>query len=121
MNMKFMQKSLKRQEIKEEIRKIKDDSEWALPNHALIRQSLKPTLLVKSVGYGSIAMAKLEDEKQEKMETNENRFTVESDAQKFLRSIEKGKKKRKKDEDGVEKRADRQKRKKTKTRKTEES
>lgn len=102
MNMKFMQTSLKRQEVKEETRKIKDDSEWTLPNHALIRQSLKPTVLVKSVGYGSIAMAKQEDDKQEKMESNENRFTVDSDAQKFLRSIEKGKRKRKKEYDGVE-------------------
>lgn len=131
--MKFMQKSLNRQEKKDEIRKIKDESEWALPDYVLIRQSLKPTVLIKSVGYGSIAMAKQDDEKQEKMESNENRFTVDSDAQQFLRSIEKDKKKRKKehdgedqkkrnqDGDGEDKKKSKQRRKKMKTASTDDS
>lgn len=74
MNMKFMQKAHnKTEEQKKEtqIKKVKDSSEWILPNRSIVQQKIKPLVLVQTVGYGSIAniMVKknIKDEEEEKM------------------------------------------------------
>lgn len=58
MNMKFMQKAQKSAESQNkenEVKKVKDNSEWALSDRSTIHQKIKPTILVLTVGYGSIA------------------------------------------------------------------
>lgn len=100
MNMKFMQKSLNRTEPKEKVSKVKDTSEWSLPNTSNFRNLLKPTILVKSVGYGSIAQmesAEQEQSEEESTPTKIEKVSKEEEAQKFLKSIEKGKLKRKRE------------------------
>ncbi|SGZ46325.1 CIC11C00000001327 [Sungouiella intermedia] len=73
MNMKFMQKAQERdqkraQEV--EIKKVKDSSEWVLPNRAAVQRNVKSAIKVQSVGYGSIASmtAPQDDSETEKEE-----------------------------------------------------
>lgn len=115
MNMKFMQTALSRAEVKETTTKVKDKSEWFLPNTRNVRNLLKPTIQVKSVGYGSIAQIEsdaLEESEEESTTAEKEKETTEDEAQEFLKSIEKGKKKRKR-EDGDAKKKKKQKKKKT--------
>lgn len=137
MNMKFMQRASvsteTNEDAKESTKTIRDDSEWSLPNNPLIRSSLKRTVQVKSIGYGSINMVQQNDdendedeeeeggknrtkedkktnEKQEKRnltdEVNEikrKKKIAEDKAKAFLRSVEQGTRKRKSKETEEEK------------------
>lgn len=68
MNMKFMQRAHEKSQKKEteaEIKKVKDSSEWVLPNRALIQRNLKNAVKVETVGYGSIASMTSQDNEEE--------------------------------------------------------
>lgn len=56
MNMKFMQKSDEKTPEKDPDtqKKVKDASEWVLPNSHLLKAKAKPISNVKSIGYASI-------------------------------------------------------------------
>lgn len=76
MNMKFMQRAqTKKNEKKNEdaIRKVKDSSEWVLPNKTSLQAKTKPAVQVQTVGYGSIAtlMTKKEEIKEDDKSNNE--------------------------------------------------
>lgn len=58
MNMKFMQRALdkrKEKQKEDELKKVKDASEWLLPQKSSLQMNLKTAPKVKAVGYGSIA------------------------------------------------------------------
>lgn len=68
MNMKFMQRAQEKNLKKEkdaEIKKVKDSSEWVLPNRAAVQRNLKSTVKVQTVGYGSIASMASQDSDEE--------------------------------------------------------
>lgn len=76
MNMKFMQKAQQRDKKKEEevqAKKVKDSSEWVLPNRAAVQKNVKSAVKVQTIGYGSIASmtTNKDDEKIEKDDDNE--------------------------------------------------
>lgn len=116
MNMKFMQKALDRKEKTEEVKKLKDSSEWSLPTTHLIRKSLKPAVKVTTIGYGSINMVQEESEEKPEQEVQKPEKVVskEEEASAFLKSIEKNQKKRKNGEGGEK---NKKKKKKTDTKK----
>lgn len=65
LNMKFMQRALeknKKVEKEKEIKKIRDSSEWVLPNRSSVQKHLKTAVNVQTVGYGSIASLTAESE-----------------------------------------------------------
>lgn len=77
MNMKFMQRAqTKKNEKKNEdaIRKVKDSSEWVLPNKTSLQAKTKPAVQVQTVGYGSIAtlMTKKEEIKEDDKSNDES-------------------------------------------------
>lgn len=70
MNMKFMQKAQDRSKAEEEqaeTKKVKDLSEWLLPSSA-IRPKSKPSVTIRTVGYGSIASLTAKDNDEEQHE-----------------------------------------------------
>lgn len=76
MNMKFMQKAQQRDQKKAEeveAKKVKDSSEWVLPNRAAVQRNIKSAVKVQTIGYGSIASitTSKDDEKIEKDVDNE--------------------------------------------------
>lgn len=97
MNLKFMQRTLGQSDPKEEKKKLNDTSEWSLPNRGAIRNSLKPAVLIKYVGYGSIAMVEAPKQEEQKGVNvkDEKKKPAEEEAQDFLKKI---RKKRKKEE-----------------------
>lgn len=131
MNMKFMQKAQKKAEdLKKDnqVKKVKDTSEWVLPNRSIVQQKIKPAVLVQTVGYGSIAnlMTKKNDEEETKSEKSDKEETEASlkvrttthdvihliltniqdpkkEAEKFLNSIMSKSKKRSKTRDDTKK------------------
>lgn len=111
LNMKFMQKAQAKKDKQAEeevIKKVKDSSEWVLPNKTSVERNLKPAMKVQTVGYGSIASLTRDDVAEKKQpeaelqtETKESRNLSEPDtndkvkdeASKFLKSILKSKEK----------------------------
>lgn len=68
MNMKFMQRAQenkKKVEKEAEQKKVKDSSEWVLPNKLTLQKKLKSAVEVQTVGYGSIASMNSAEEKKE--------------------------------------------------------
>lgn len=79
MNMKFMQKAHQKDQKKAEeveAKKVKDSSEWVLPNRAAVQRNVKNAVKVQTVGYGSIASMT----SQENDEENEEKEDVEQPA-----------------------------------------
>lgn len=118
MNMKFMQKAENRNPAKTEeapVRKVRDSSEWALPNKQELKQKIHPQVKVSTMGYGSIASLKSqqtlessdEEDPESKPESKEPQplaeevaETSKKDAEDFLKSImSKPSKKRKSKQD----------------------
>lgn len=67
MNMKFMQKADNRNPTTQEplaVKKVRDSSEWFLPNRQELRKKLHPTVKVSTMGYGSIANLRSEKEQE---------------------------------------------------------
>lgn len=109
LNMKFMQRALDKTKEKEkeaEVKKIRDASEWILPNRSLVQKNLKAAVRVQAVGYGSIASLTKESDDEEEIEEKPEPEKVEvcdinlydpnvltpkenskDDAKKFLNSI----------------------------------
>lgn len=75
MNMKFMQRAQEKTQKTEkeaEAKKVKDSSEWVLPNRESLQKKLKSAVKVQTVGYGSIAsMTSPDDESDDKEPTPE--------------------------------------------------
>lgn len=72
MNMKFMQNAKdkkKGEEQQPEVKKVKDVSEWLLPNGS-IKHKLKPAVTIRTVGYGSIASLTANEKESESGEEN---------------------------------------------------
>ncbi|QFZ28413.1 putative ATP-dependent permease [Clavispora lusitaniae] len=112
MNMKFMQRAqTKKNEKKNEdaIRKVKDSSEWVLPNKTSLQAKTKPAVQVQTVGYGSIAtlMTKKEEIKEDGKSndevSNESIKDPKKEAEVFLQSIMSETKKRSKKQEGNKK------------------
>ncbi|OVF11053.1 hypothetical protein A9F13_01g05060 [Clavispora lusitaniae] len=110
--MKFMQRAqTKKNEKKNEdaIRKVKDSSEWVLPNKTSLQAKTKPAVQVQTVGYGSIAtlMTKKEeikeDDKSNDESSNESIKDPKKEAEVFLKSIMSETKKRSKKQEGNKK------------------
>lgn len=76
MNMKFMQKAQQRDQKRDEeakAKKVKDSSEWVLPNRAAVQRNVKNAVKVQTVGYGSIAsMTSHDDDENEKKDDDEH-------------------------------------------------
>ncbi|GBL49434.1 hypothetical protein ACI3LY_000032 [Candidozyma auris] len=95
LNMKFMRGSDNKELEKNEpttYKKVKDTSEWYLPNRGQVQQRLKSAVKVKSVGYGSIASMTAEPkEEEDKKEEQAVPKKVEKDpkaqADEFLQDI----------------------------------
>lgn len=83
-------------------KRVKDPSEWFLPNRGQVQQKIKPAIKVSTVGYGSIASFTAEDSEGEKEEAQEEKPAPEKDksqeADEFLKDImgksKKGKKRK---------------------------
>lgn len=74
LNMKFMQKANQKaedQKKEKQIKKVKDTSEWVLPNRSIVQQRMKPAVLVQTVGYGSIANILKKNNEEEKVNDEE--------------------------------------------------
>ncbi|PVH14133.1 uncharacterized protein CXQ87_002258 [Candidozyma duobushaemuli] len=83
-------------------KRVKDPSEWFLPNRGQVQQKIKPAMKVSTVGYGSIASFTAEDSEPEKEEAQDAKPALKKDksqeADEFLKDImgksKKGKKRK---------------------------
>lgn len=94
LNMKFMKGSDAKASPANQAntyKKVKDPSEWFLPNRGQVQQRIKTAVKVNSVGYGSIASMTAEDLESKKDDTLEEQPVPKKDPKKeadeFLKDI----------------------------------
>lgn len=94
LNMKFMKGSDAKASPANQpatYKKVKDPSEWFLPNRGQVQQRIKKAVKVNSVGYGSIASMTTEESESKKDDVPEEQPVPKKDpkqeADEFLKDI----------------------------------